>query len=537
MLGDGGEDAQHLTADDDALLGIAVDLLHIVVGLRLRLGEVIHLNVVHNPRRALLQPAADVFQVILIIVAVLPQLGVVEERRIGVVEVILDVVNQLLIAVLHEVVPHTVVGLLRQIAIVEQAAEETCSVAEIAVLAEERGSAATQVIAAVVLVAVRPVEVPHRAENPLRCDVAYVLVVEVGALGMTQFKVEYEVVDHHEAGEGIHVHLVFIPGLLVDRDAEGVEVALDGFQTFRRIGFEGFLREVWVFDVCRQVVDVGVELVCLVVILVELEQYAAVLLIDVYAIVGDTHFFGEVVASAILAIQVEVNGNDVVGTLRSRQAGGFHADGIGHHGVRLVVRQQHPALALFQAKWANLFVELQAVGFLRPAPAAVAASLYPYAILHILIDAVAVEVELRVAISAAAGDVPSVIHVNLYAGYVRRPLCHEVNADGVIPSVVSHHAYAVLRHPRQAAAGQRCGIDDVLSKSVTAYLRLLHLVADIHHSILWVRLKRGGEVFGDGGNVKGDALVHRVVGSEQGFHVPRHLIIVLIVELERCQSR
>ena len=350
---------------------------------------------------------------------------------------------------------------------------------------------------------------------------------------MAKLQVEDEVVHHQEAGKSIHIHLVFVPHLLIEIVAESVEVVLDDLQSFCGIGLERFLREVGVFDVDGQVVDVGIEFVRLVIVLVELKQHAAVLLVDIYAVVGDADFFGEVVAAAIVAIQVEVNRDDVVGAGCPCQAGGLHADGIGHHGIALVVREQHPALSLLQSEGRHFFVEFQAIGLFRVAPAAVATSLNPYAVLHILIDAVAIEAELRMTIGASAGDVPVPVHIYFNAGNFRNALGQEIDADDVVQSVVTHCAGAVYLLSGQAAPRERGGIDDVFGKAMSAYLRLLDLIIHIHDSPLRIGFERGREVFGDGWDVEDNVLRKRVANLKGNLYVPRHLIVKLVVEFER----
>ena len=131
--------------------------------------------------------------------------------------------------------------------------------------------------------------------------------------------------------------------------------------TFAEVGF---------LDIHRQAVRGRIELVRLVVVGVEFKQGCPRLIVQIDGVIGKTYFLREVIRPAVFAVHVEFHGHDVVCTSRTDEAGGLHTDGVRRHRPRLLVGQQHPVLALGEAKRLLLLLELQAIRVLIPRPTA-----------------------------------------------------------------------------------------------------------------------------------------------------------------------
>ena len=390
---------------------------------------------------------------------------VVDERGLGVLEVVVAVLDEFVqFPARHELGPQAVVGLLGHVAAAQQLLEEgEADVGGVHVLEEVArgfGDEVTMRIAA--FVAERPVEVPDGAQGPQRVgrDVG---IVDEPTLGVHEFLVADEVGDEHGADHSVHVEQGRVV-VLLDGQGERVEGVLYLLEPLvglflRDEGVLEHLFEVGFLQVDVEPVVLVAELVGFVVVRVEFEHDGVGLVLEVDAVVVEAGLLGEVVRTAVVAVDVQFYGYDVVAAGRAHHVGHLHGQGIGGHGARLLVAEQHPRAAVLHAQGLLLLVELQPVGVLAVAavaPTAVASAANQHGrLLHVGEHAAAVDADggllvVRLAVAADVGPgVPrfSVVegdvdarHLVLGGGVVGE----EVDPDHVV-ATEGHEALPVLR--------------------------------------------------------------------------------------------
>ena len=117
---------------------------------------------------------------------------------------------------------------------------------------------------------------------------------------MVDLVVANQVVCHEVTCQVVHVNPRRDVVAILQCVDKGVEVVLDGVE----VEVAPLFVEVRVFDVHGEVVWVGMEAVCLVIVGVEFEKGGVLFIFDVDAIVVESHLFREVVAAPIIAVEV-----------------------------------------------------------------------------------------------------------------------------------------------------------------------------------------------------------------------------------------
>ena len=344
---------------------------------------------------------------------------------------------------------------------------------------------------------------------------------------MIELEVADELVDHEEARQLLHIDVSRDVLPLVQSSHEAVETVAHDVERQARVIYAelGFL------DVDGQVVGRGAELLSggLVVVGVELEQRRRRLVGKVHAVVREAHLLRQVVAAAVGSVEINVHGHYVVGGRSAHEVGGLHAYGVRHQRARLIVGEQHPALAGRHAQRLLLLGELQAVRFLGPPPAAVAAPLDLHGrLLHrgeyaMAVDAYGGVLEVVLAsdgLPVGGGDVN-----RRHLSAVREP----INVHAHQAPVGLHGITTVGRGQQYGGSRARERIIYVVVEAQAARLALLQLAAHIHQRALR-HLERGRQALAYGGDGHVDGVAHDLA---QG--VGEELVVELIVELERLE--
>ena len=128
---------------------------------------------------------------------------------------------------------------------------------------------------------------------------------------MEQLLVQYQVAGQQVTCEIINIDLCCNVTTGIDRPGELVEAGLDHAQC-EHSGVDAKLR---LLDVDRNTVGRGYKLLALffVVVIVQLEQGSGILGVKVNAVVVESYLLGEVVAALVGAVDIELNGDHVVG--------------------------------------------------------------------------------------------------------------------------------------------------------------------------------------------------------------------------------
>ena len=179
---------------------------------------------------------------------------------------------------------------------------------------------------------------------------------------MLQLVVENEVVDHQEASQRLDIDVV---GKFLTRFQclhEGVEFLF--YEFFRQFRF--VLSKFGLLHIHGNVVIFCAESIRLVVTFVgvEFEHRGMALVVEVDAVVRQADFLREIIVSVVIAVDVEFDGHDVVGSLRSHETGRLHSDGVARQRTALFIGQKHPVFAVGEAERLVFLVEFDAIGIL-----------------------------------------------------------------------------------------------------------------------------------------------------------------------------
>ena len=128
---------------------------------------------------------------------------------------------------------------------------------------------------------------------------------------MEQFLIKYQVAGQQVSCEIVNIDLCGNVTTGIDRPGELVEAGFNHVQCEHR-GVDAKLR---LLDVDRNTVGRGYKLLALflVVVIVQLEQGCGIFGVEVNAVVVESYLLGEVVAALVGAVDIELNGNHVVG--------------------------------------------------------------------------------------------------------------------------------------------------------------------------------------------------------------------------------
>ena len=155
-----------------------------------------------------------------------------------------------------------------------------------------------------------------------------IFFIEVHALGVQELEVLRKHIHEHIAGKHLAVQVVLIISpAAVNLLRESIEIVFDKL-LLRVVGIG---RKVRFLDVYRQLEITIAELIGLVEILVQFEERGVGLVVERNAVVGKAHVLRKVVAAAILAVDVEFHGHNVIRPCRSHSLSDALRHGIGHH--------------------------------------------------------------------------------------------------------------------------------------------------------------------------------------------------------------
>ena len=215
----------------------------------------------------------------------------------------------------------------------------------------------------------------------------------------------------------------------------------------------------------------------------------------------------------------------------SHQVRRFHADGIRHHRAANTVCEQHPRLAFRHSEGLHALCELQSIGFLCPAPTAIASSLDLYgSLFHRGEDVVTVNRDGRVLVVVLARDGLSVRGVDVDGRHlcpIRQPIDMHTNATSV-----RMHEVLVVRLCRQNLVTWSADeIIDVFVEAQTVAHFTLKLFVDINDCFVFGESEDGCEAFSYGSNRSEDCVAHYLA-----IYCPEELVVCFLREPEPVEG-
>ena len=253
-----------------------------------------------------------------------------------------------------------------------------------------------------------------------------IFFIEVHALGVQELEVLRKHIHEHIAGKhlAVHIFLILSPAA-VNLLRESIEIVFDKL-LLRVVGIG---RKVRLLDIYGKSEITIAELIRLIKILVQFEEGGVGLVVERNAVVGKAHVLREVVAAAILAVDVEFHRHNVIRPRRSHGLSDALRHGVGHHRAGEFVGKQHPALAGSHAERLFLRSEFQSVGVLGigvARPAAIATPLHLHRVGHRRPHARAVDNDFSIEIIVLARNHLPVLNIQVNARHrgslIRQPV-------------------------------------------------------------------------------------------------------------------
>ena len=222
----------------------------------------------------------------------------------------------------------------------------------------------------------------------------------------------------------------------------------------------------------------------------------------------------------------------MIGCRCPHEVSSLHAYSIRHQRAANAVSQEHPVLTLSHAKGFHGSLELDAIGFLGPSPAAVSPTLYLHSgLCHRGEDAMSVYGDGSILEIIPAGDGLPVSGIDVDGRHlcpIRQPI--HMNTDN--PSIRFLEVFIVLLGRKNAVVCPCDDIIDILVETQTRLLAGLNLTINIRHHILVRHLERGGKTFTNGGNRYENSIAHYLA-----ICISEELVVIFVIELERIEGR
>ena len=209
---------------------------------------------------------------------------------------------------------------------------------------------------------------------------------------MTYLHIKGIIVGKHKARISIHVEDRLNISVIGHKVNEFIHFLLYCRETL--LCNRGFiLCQVGLLHIYRQAVQIGLELIGLIVVCIKFKQVTEVL-VNIHTVIGHSNLLCKHVAAHISTVHVKFYRYYVVCVCRTGHLPHLHGNGISHKRATLCIGKKHPALAFCKAKGFYLLVELQSIGFLGVTPRGISAPFYHHRIFEIIIYPIACYAEI-----------------------------------------------------------------------------------------------------------------------------------------------